>query len=107
MKTKIYPHPFLLYAGRAYALLSYGCMAFLVYGAIFDCEETHIKMLCFAECLALFIIQYVIFQEHLFSTLLITDDYIKYYGLFLPSVKIKFDDIKYMEIRTFNDRRFI
>ena len=103
VKTKIYPHPFLLYAGRAYALLSYGCSAFLVYGAIFDCEETHIIMLGCAEGLAVFIIQYVIFQEHLFSTLLITDDYIKYYGLFLPSVKIKFDDIKYMEIRTFKE----
>ena len=103
MKTKIYPHPFLLYVGRPFVLLSDVFMAFMVYGAILDREETHIIMLCCAECLAVFIILYVIFQEHLFSTLLITDDYIKYYGLFLPSVKIKFYDVKYMEIRTFKE----
>lgn len=103
-KSKIiFPHPILLIEGSIFFIILLALTTYTWYVTLFRFSEggipATILAIAFSACLVWF---HVIFGHHIFSRLLITDKYIIYYGLFLPTVKLAFEDIKYIEIRTFN-----
>ena len=103
-RIHIYPHIILLIGRFFFPFLANLLAPLFLYVTLFHFEEIGILGIISSLVtvpMTIYIDLYL--WDHCFGTLLITDDYIKYYGLFLPSVKIKFDDIKYMEIRTFKE----
>lgn len=104
MKKRIYPHPFLLIVGSFYLFLFYAFPIWLIYMSIADYEKGEVILqilLCIFLALGAFGMGFM-FHYHIFCRMLITDKYIKFYGFLLPTVKIKIEDVKYVDIRTFD-----
>jgi hypothetical protein len=103
MKKYVLPHPVLL-IGQIICLLVCGIFFLGLYETIFNYEN--IGSIGIIAC-AIFFFDIVFFYatglwQQTFGILKITDEYILHFGLFLPVVKIRFDEIKYMEIRVFD-----
>ena len=104
MKKYDLPHPVLLIEGRIGAFLMCFVCFLVLYKTIFNYEEMGIVGI-FASVgfLSSIVFFYAAgFWQQIFGILKITDEYILHFGLFLPVVKIRFDEIKYMEIRVFD-----
>ena len=118
MKKYVLPHPVLLIGGQFLCLLFCGTFFGVLYETIFNYENIGSNGIIICAIFFLIIVFFYAagFWQQYFGILKITDEYILHFGLFLPVVKIRFDEIKYMEIRVFdkgnvvyvhNDRSFL
>ena len=99
----IFPNPILVIEGGLLLCLFSTIPCCLWYTVLFESPKDGwiigIMAIAFSVCDVWF---FVCFGHHIFPRILITRQHIIFYGLFLPIVKIKFEDIKYIEIRSFN-----
>ena len=100
----IYPNLVLAIEGAIFSLVLYFLTAFMWYGTIFKFDEGGVPC---AVAAIMFSIGSVFWAFHMhhqkFCRILITDKYIVWFGLFLPIVKLTYNEIKYIEIRTFDE----
>ena len=103
-ETIIRPHWVLLFQGRAFMFLMYAFNVVLLYQVDFRFENIGVMgIILLIVLIPLCVFLNVFFAPHIFGTLKITDESVKFFGLFLPTVKLNFSDIKYIDIRTFKD----
>lgn len=108
MKTKIYPIKFLrFFAGPILTLVMYIMTAFIIYWTVLDFLETaEIEAIVVFGCIffiASCIFWQLLFVPRCFGVLTITDKFVKLSGFLVPPVKLYYDEIKSLEIRTFGD----
>ena len=104
MKKYVFPHPVLLIEGQIFSLLL--CFILLIFGyqTIFNFESIGIVgIIGIIVMIPAMIFWYKVFWQQIFGILKITEKHIVFFGLFLPPVKIKFEDVKYIDIRTFDN----
>ena len=100
----IYPNLVLAIEGGILSLLFYFITAYAWYITIFKFDEGGVPCAVMAIMFSLFSVFWVLqFHNQIFCRILITDKYIVWFGLFLPIVKLTYDEIKYIEIRTFDE----
>lgn len=103
MKKYVFPHPVLLIEGQIFSLLL--CFILLIFGyqTIFNFESIGIVgIIGILVMIPAMIFWYKFCWQQIFGILKITDEHVVFFGLFLPPVKIKFEDVKYIDIRTFD-----
>lgn len=107
-RTLIFPHIILVTAGR---LLAAACIyaAYLLGDAfvsiVFKEASSSVSdvIMAYFAVIAYFILLLFFFYnfwQNIFGGLVVTDTYVKWHGLFMIPRKLKFSDIKCMEIRT-------
>lgn len=104
MKVHIFPNILLLIGGRIFLLLSIAMIPYLWVLLFQDFSvDTLVLLIIFTIPMAFGEIWMVRFLYHqCFGEILVTDDEIIYFGLFLPTIKLKFERIKYVDIRVFD-----
>ena len=104
MKKYIFPHVVLLVEGQILSLLlCFICLA-LWYQTVFNFESIGaVGVIGIVIVTPMMIFWYKNFWPQCFGILKITEKHIVFFGLFLLTVKIKFDEVKYMDIRTFDE----
>ena len=106
MKNKqiIRPHIVLYIGGRVFTMLYLIASCIMVYQTIFKFDEVGflgvVCSLIFVLC-GVFSGRYL--WPQIWGDLLLTDDYILFFGLFLPIVKLSYNDIKCVAIKTFSE----
>ena len=103
-KTIIRPHWVLIFYGRVLMFIMYAFTVYLIYQTVFHFDAigvVGIIMSIILVVLNVFLSKF--FASQIFGTIKITDESIKFFGLFLPTLKLNFSDIKYIDIRTFKD----
>lgn len=104
MTKYIFPHPMLLIGGQIFSVLTCFTLLTLLYQTVFNFESIGIVGIIVTVIYVLLsIFYYKTLWPQIFGILKITENYIVFFGLFLPIVKIKFNEVKYMDIRTFNE----
>lgn len=109
--THILPHTMLLIGGRIALLLSVTVIPILWIIALSDFSNMPIEEIIVSLILLILIsvllcicVGYMIrFLWHqVFGEILITQEEVIYFGLFIPMIRIKFDNIHFVDIRTFD-----
>lgn len=109
--THILPHTMLLIGGRIALLLSVAVIPILWIIALSDFSNMPIEEIIVSLILLILIsgllcicVAYMIhFLWHqVFGEILITQEEVIYFGLFIPTIRIKFDNIRFIDIRTFD-----
>jgi len=104
MMKYICPHPMLLIGGRLLTLLTYGLPILGIYLLIFGVGDDRISGIYISAIfIPLAILWYIWMSPHIMGDVIITPKSILYYGLFLPIVRLKFDEIQYATIKTFDE----
>ena len=110
--TYIFPHIIILLGARLVLILG---VAFLPYlWGLFIADYNSLsqeELLTSILLLPIFTIGYGTLEifaihflwHHCFGEIIVTKKEIIYFGLFLPIIRLKFDQIKYVEIRTFDE----
>ena len=100
----IYPNLVLAIEGAIFSLIVYSLTAYTWYITIFKFDEGGIPCAVMAIMFFLGSVFWAFHMHHqIFCRILITDKYIVWFGLFLPIVKLTYNEIKYIEIRTFDE----
>ena len=104
MKKHILPNLVLLIGGRLWLLLS---ITFIPFLWVLVCLDFSFTSLVLCALLTVFLVPglcYVLpfFWNACFGEIIVTNEELIYFGLFLPTVKLKLDKIKYVDIRTFD-----
>ena len=104
MKTHIFPNILLLIGGRIFLLSSIGMIPYLWILVFLDFSvDTLILLILLTIPLSFCEIWIVRFLYHqCFGEILVTEKEIIYFGLFLPTIRLKFERIKHVDIRTFD-----
>ena len=97
-RTHIYPNIFLLIMGRIFLLMP--GIALIPVIQYFEVNILCILTIAFIIFANIFL--FYIFGPHIWGEIIITEKSITYFGLFLPFVRIKLEDIRYVDIRTFD-----
>jgi len=110
--TYVFPHIIILLGARLVLILGVALLPYLwgLYIADYNSlsqEELLISILLlpiitigYGTC-AVYMIRH--FWHQAFGEIIVTKKEIIYFGLFLPIIRLKFDQIKYVEIRTFDE----
>ena len=103
MKKCVFPHPVLLIEGQIFSLLLCFILLLLGYQTLFNFESIGIVgIIGIIVMIPAMIFWYKVFWQQIFGILKITDEHVVFFGLLVPMVKIKFEDLKYLDIRTFD-----
>lgn len=108
-KQLVFPHIVLLTEGRLFLLLGAALPFIFIYGCF---RSSSVKEIVFITAvnivyLAVFIFTASYLWPLCFGELLVSDESIKWRCLFMPSCKIDFKDMKYIDIRKFTDGNVI
>ena len=99
----IYPNLILAIEGGIFSVVLYSFTAYTWYITIFRFSKGGIPCVTLAIIMFVFsVLWFSNFHNQIFCRMLITDKYIVWFGLFLPIVKLSYNEIKYIEIRTFD-----
>lgn len=106
-KHIIFPHPFLRFVGALLSLLFYGLCILELYCLLFEFQDLGWLLLPMSLVILMILVGTVYWHiyaaPHIFGRLLITEKYILYFGFLVPFVKISYDQLRYVEIRTLKD----
>lgn len=106
-KNIIFPHPFLRFVGALLSLLFYGFCILELYGLLFEFQDLGWLLLPMSLVILMILVGTVYWHiyaaPHIFGRLLITEKYILYFGFLVPFVKISYEQLRYVEIRTLKD----
>lgn len=104
MRKYIFPHPILLIGGRFLCILYLCFSSIWGYQVFFNFNEIGIwgtvPFIVLTSC-GIYIAPF--FWPAIWGSLTITSEAIKFHGLFLPTVLLPFEEIKYVAIRTFQE----
>ena len=103
MKKRYFPHIVLCIHGRIFCLISVLTLSVFWYQVFFNNDEFEVvgtAITAILSILTIFVFRFL--WEQIWGEIVIGDDYIKFCGLFLPTVKLECDKINYIEIRSFS-----
>lgn len=111
-RVHIFPHIMLLIGGRLYLILITAWLPYVWCEFIVDCNNLElvdiiadlmamIPVTILLGICSIFTIDYC--WHHCFGEIIVTEKEVIYFGLFLPIIRLKFENIKYVDIRTFDE----
>ena len=114
-RTLIFPHILLVIEGRLLAaviiytvyLLGGEFVSIVVKDEFSVISDIFLAHFVFIGSFIMLLIFYYYFWQNIFGELVVTDNYVKWHGLFMIPRKLKFSDIRCMEIRTMGDENAV
>lgn len=97
----IHPHIVLLIHGRILCIIKIAC-DIIMFNKIQDWSETFV-VVGYIGFLALSLLLWYNVGDQIWGTLAFTKTSVVFFGLFLPIVKLKYDDISFIDIREFKE----
>ena len=103
MRKTLYPHIILLTEGRLFFLMLAIFPFWILYAVLRQYQGWQYCIILLVVIVPCSIYINRIFWPLCFGELTLTKDYVKWHGLFLRSVKIPYSELRYVEIRRFDE----
>lgn len=103
MRKTLYPHIFLLTGGRIGGLVIALFPCYLVYILIHE-HLAAFYYICALSMIVPCIIGVYLFWPLSFGKVTLTENYVKWHGIFMRSIKIPYSELRYVEIRRIDEK---